>query len=553
MEKLKLLPLGGMGRVTQNMYLYQYENEILLVDCGIGFPDMYMPGVDTIIPDVSYLQEQVENGAEIVAMILSHGHDDHIAALPYILPELPDFPIFASSLTAGFAADRLKDKKVNKEITVVPDKKIIEIGNNFKFELIAITHSVPDTKHILIQTPVGNVYHGSDFKLDKNPVDGVYSDMDSIEQFGKDGVLLGLLDCLRVERPVWTKTESSVAPALAEEMTGVKGKILVTLMSSHIHRIQQVIDQCENLGRKVVFVGRSVEQNIRVATALKKIRIPKGMMIDKKNINDIPDNKLCVIIAGSQGQEGSSLVRAVYGEHRIIRINEDDKVVFSANVIPGNEIPFYAAIDELASNKIDVVYPDINPGLHQSGHAGRPEQEKMVELLKADYLLPKGGADRHRALFAREVAKPQGYKENNILLPTTGQVLGIDENGVQVVDEVFLQAKTVDGLGIGDVGRVVLSDRLSLSKAGIIVLLLPRDEQGFDLSEMKVVSRGFVFMKEADEVIRFIKEKTAEIIDDLNPKMPDEEFKKRIERRLSRRLYKIIRREPMIVPVILDR
>ena len=449
MEKLQLLPLGGMGRVTQNMYLYQYGNEILLVDCGIGFPDMYMPGVDTIIPDITYLQEQLENGAEIVGMILSHGHDDHIAALPYLLPDLPDFPIYASSLTAGFAVDRLKDKKVNKEITVVPDKKLIQLGENFQFQLIAITHSVPDTKHILIKTPVGDVYHGSDFKLDKAPIDGVMSDMDSIVKFGKDGVLLGLLDCLRVERPNWTETESSVAPALFEEMKDVKGKILVTLMSSHLHRIQQVIDQCEKLGRKVVFVGRSVEQNIKVATTLHKIRIPKGMMVDKKSINDIPDKKLCVIIAGSQGQEGSSLVRAVYGEHRIIRINEQDKVIFSADVIPGNEIPFYAAIDELASNKIDVVYPDINSELHQSGHASKPEQETMVEALKAKYVMPIGGADRHRALFSREVAKPQGYQDNQILLPTTGQVLGIDESGLQVMDEVFLQPRTVDGLGIG--------------------------------------------------------------------------------------------------------
>ena len=552
MEKLQLLPLGGMGRVTQNMYLYQYGNEILLVDCGIGFPDMYMPGVDTIIPDVSYLQEQLENGAEIVGMILSHGHDDHIAALPYILPDLPDFPIYASSLTAGFAADRLKDKKVNKEITVVPDKQLVQVGENFQFQLIAITHSVPDTKHILIKTPVGDVYHGSDFKLDKAPVDGVMSDMDSIRSFAKDGILLGLLDCLRVERPIWTKTESSVAPALFEEMQNVKGKILVTLMSSHLHRIQQVIDQCEKLDRKVIFVGRSVEQNIKVATTLHKIRIPKGMMVDKKDINNVPDNKLCVIIAGSQGQEGSSLVRAVYGEHRIIRINEQDKVIFSADVIPGNEIPFYAAIDELASNKIDVVYPDINPELHQSGHAGKLEQETMVEALKAKYVMPIGGADRHRALFSREVAQPQGYHENQILLPTTGQVLGIDESGVKVMDEVFLQPKTVDGLGIGDVGRVVLADRLSLSKAGIIVLLLPRDKQGFDLSDMRVVSRGFVFMKEADEVVRFIKEKTAEILENIEPNLKDDEIKKKLERRLSRRLYKVIRREPMIVPVFLD-
>ena len=553
MSKLKFLPLGGMGGVTQNMYLYQYEQEIVIIDCGIGFPDMYMPGVDTLIPDISYLLNQLKSGAKIVGLILSHGHDDHIAALPYILPDLPDFPIYASPLTAGFASDRLKDKKIEKEIQVVADHQTVNMGQHFKFELSHITHSVPDTKHILLETPVGKIYHGSDFKLDKNPVDGKLSDLDFVKKLGQNNeVLLAALDCLRVERDAWTPSESDVGPVLLQEMQNVRGKILVTLMSSHLHRIQQTIDACAKLGRKVVFVGRSVEQNVRSAMALKKLHIPKGMQIDKKNIRDIADHKLCVIIAGSQGQEGSSMVRAVYGEHRIIQISPKDKVLFSADCIPGNEIPYFAAIDELSSNNIEVVYPDICPGIHQSGHAGSQEQSLMLDSLKPKYAMPIGGADRHRARFKNVVAADLGFDPHRVLLPKTGQVLGIDESGVKVVDEVFINPLAVDGLGIGDVGPVVLSDRLSMAKAGIIVLLLPRDKQGFNLAEMKIISRGFVFMKEADEVIQFIKEKTGEIIDSLGPKVKDEELRRRLEKRLARRLYKVIKREPMIVPVILD-
>jgi len=552
MSKLKLLPLGGMGGVTQNMYVYQYENEILLVDCGIGFPDMYMPGVDTLIPDITYLQDQLEKGAKIVAMILSHGHDDHIGALPYLLGDLPEFPIYASPLTAGFAHDRLLDKKLDREVQVVADKNIVKVSEHFSFELIAMTHSVPDTRHIVIQTPVGKIYHGSDFKLDRAPVDGVLSDMDEVKRVADQGILLALIDCLRVEQSTWTKSESAITTALEEEMANVKGKILVTLMSSHIHRIQQVINVCEQIGRQVVFVGRSVEQNVTVATLLKKLHLKPGTQVDKNHINEVPDSKLCVIIAGSQGQEGSSLVRAVYGEHRIIQIAPEDKVIFSANVIPGNEINYYAAIDELSANGVDVVYPEINRGVHSSGHASCPEQKELAETLSAKYLMPIGGADRHRALFKKNVAKVLNYDNRHILLPKSGEVLGIDESGITVVDEVLLNAKAVDGLGIGDVGPIVLSDRLSLSKAGIIVLVIPRIAGQFDFMEMKVVSRGFVFMKEADEVIQFIKQKTAEIVGEEKQKIKDEDLKKKIERRLAKKLYKVIRREPIIVPVFME-
>ncbi|MGD9129431.1 MAG: ribonuclease J [Candidatus Woesebacteria bacterium] len=553
MSELKLIPLGGMGKVTQNLYVYQYQDEILLIDCGIGFPDVYMPGVDAIIPDISYLQKQVEKGKKIVGLIFSHGHDDHTAAAGYLLPDLPDFPLYASSLTAGFAEERLKDQGVDKRVEVVPDKTPIKVGSHFEFQLIAVTHSVPDTKHIVLKTPVGTIYHGSDYKLDPKPVDGVLTDFEAISQVGKEGVLLTLLDCLRVEKEEWIKSESAVGPALEKEMFDVKGKILVTLMSSHIHRIQQVVDLAVKLGRKLVFVGRSVEQNTKVAGSLNKLKIPRDLLVDKKYVNDYPGHKLLVIIAGSQGQEGSSLKRAVYGEHRVIQIKKTDRVIFSANVIPGNEIPYYDAIDELARNGIEVVYPDIAPDIHQSGHASAAEQTEIISLLKPKSVMPIGGADRHRALFRTRVAKPLGYHDHQVLIPKAGQVLSITKNECKVVDKIKLRPRIVDGLGIGDVGPVVLSDRLTLSKAGIIVLVIPQFKGKLELDKIEVISKGFVFMKHAEEVVEFIKEKTAEIIRRAGRKTPRKELKRMIEKRLGRRLYKIIKREPMIVPMFLER
>lgn len=552
MSKLRIIPLGGMGNVTQNMYLYEYEDEILIIDCGIGFPDVYMPGVDTIIPDISYLAQKVEAGNKIVGMVLSHGHEDHIGALPYLLDDLPDFPIYGSALTAGFAQNRMEDKGVKKQVTILEDHNTIKLGRHFSATLLSMTHSVPDTKHVVIDTPQGVIYHGSDFKLDPTPVDGIKSDLDFARQIGEKGILMAMIDCLRIERPDHVKSESQVGPVLEKLMANTRGKYVITLMSSHIHRIQQVINSAEKLGRKVVFVGRSVEQNVKIASQLQKLHIPKGLMIDKKDINDFADNKLVVVIAGSQGQEGSSLVRAVYGEHREIQIGADDLVVFSADAIPGNEIPYFKAIDELSRNGVKVIYPTIEPGVHQSGHASAEEQEELIKILNPKFLMPIGGADRHRSLFDEVMGQNLGYDEHHVVLPADGEIIGIENGDYQVVEQIVLRPKTVDGLGIGDVGPIVLSDRLSLAQAGIIVLVIPRHDGQLDLKNMSIVSRGFVFMKEADEVVAFIKEKTAEIISQLDPKTKDEEIRRSVEKRLSRRLYKVIKREPMIVPVILD-
>lgn len=547
MSSLKIIPLGGMGRVTQNMYVYEYDNEILLVDCGIGFPDYQMPGVDVLLPDISYLESALESGKEIVGMILSHGHDDHIAATGYLVPRLGEFPIYASPLTAGFAQNRMRDFNVEREIIMLKDKEQVQVGEYFNFYSIAVTHSVPDTKHLIIKTPEGIIYHGTDFKFDENPVDGIMSDYDAMKEIGNKGVLCALSDCLRVEREEAIPSESTVGPSIKKAMQDAKGKVLVTMMSSHIHRIQQTVDAALELGRKVVFVGRSVEQNVKVALELKKLKLPASSMVNKKKIKQVPDHELCIIIAGSQGQEGSSLVRAVFGEHREIMVNKNDTVIFSADAIPGNEVPYYQSIDELASNEVHIVYPDIAENLHQSGHASAAEQLRLLEYLQPKYVMPIGGADRHRALYVERVAKKAGMEKRNVLLPKSGQVVAFSDSQVSMQEQIILEPQTVDGKGIGDVGKMVLSDRKTLGESGIVVVLVPENLSKLNKNSVQVVSRGFVFMRDADEVIDYIKDRVIEIIRALGKRPKQHLVKKEVEKRLGKSLYKVIQREPIVL------
>ncbi|PIR61878.1 MAG: hypothetical protein COU66_01565 [Candidatus Pacebacteria bacterium CG10_big_fil_rev_8_21_14_0_10_44_11] len=553
MSDLRIIPLGGMGSVTQNMFIYEYEDEMMIVDCGIGFPDSYMPGVDVLIPDTRYVFESLGKGKKIAGMVFTHGHDDHIAAAPYILHRLPDFPIYASPLTTLFAERRLEDGGISKKINKVTDTQPIHIGKFFSVRFIPVTHSVPDTRHLLISTPIGNIYHGSDFKLDPNPVDHHLTDYETIQKVAAEGVHCMLIDSLRVEKKTKTESESSVGPVIDGIMEKTQGKFICTLMSSHIHRIQQVVDAAHKYQRKVVFIGRSVEQNVDDAMQLGELNIPQGMQVDKRKHDSYPDHNLCMIVAGSQGQEGSSLMRAIYGDHPMLQIKPTDTVVFSADAIPGNEIAYFGAIDELCRNKVHVIYPDIEPRIHASGHASMPEQRELLKLVNPELVMPIGGADRHRFMFFEHVAEPLGFEPDKVLLPGSGEVLAFNGKTVRAVERLQLQPQIVDGLGIGDVGPVVLSDRRMLSQAGIVTVVIPKRDGQFLLEKIEVVSRGFIFMKEAEEVIEFIKQTAAEIVTEESKKrIKNDELKRIIERRLSRKLYKIIQREPMIVTVILQ-
>ncbi len=550
MANLKVIPLGGMGKVSQNMFVYQYQDEILIIDCGIGFPDIHTPGIDILIPDISYLQNEVTNGKKIVGLIFSHGHDDHIAALPYLIKDLPSFPILASPLTAAFATDRLSEVNAFPEIKIIEDKKWIQLGKNFKVIACAITHSVPDTKHFLLETPLGLIYHGSDFKLDAHPIDGVKSDLDFIGQY-KGKVKLMLMDCLRVERDNWSVSEAIVGASLEEELKNTEGKLIVTLMSSHIHRIQQIVNLATKYNRKVSFVGRSVEKNVKAAIKLVKLKDPSQVIISRKRISKFQDKELILVVAGSQGQEGSSLVRAVYGFHPQIQIKKKDRVIFSADVIPGNELTFYQAIDELSINGVEVVYPDIKANIHASGHASSLEQQELLNLVKPEYVMPIGGANRHRSLFARKVAFNCGYKGQQVIIPKEGEIIYLENEKVFIKDKINLKPKLVDGLGIGDVGPIVISDRKILGTDGIMVILLKKNKNFIDPNFVEIISRGFIFMKESEDIVNFLKEKVKDIIFNLKDRK-DADIEAEMEKRVAKNIHLLTGRAPMIYIKIID-
>lgn len=546
MPSLRIIPLGGMGSVTKNMFAYEYGDEILLVDCGIGFPESSMLGVDVLIPDISYIQERLEQGAKIVGMCLTHGHDDHIASLPYAVPQLPDFEIYGSELTAAFAVARMEDLDVHKKVHAVDMKFPLRLGH-FEVEYVRLTHSVPDTMHLAITTPQGVVYHGSDFKFDLTPVDGRMPDFGRIARIGESGTLCLLSDCLRAERNEWSPSEHVLAETFEREITDCKGKFIVTLMSSNIHRIGLLAKTALDHGRKLVFIGRSVEQNVEIAQTLHVLNIPRGAIVPKKQMGDYKDNELCVVVAGSQGQPGSSLVRAINGEHPILQVSKTDKVVFATEPIPGNESNVYSAIDELARSGIDVAYSDIDKNLHVSGHAGAIEQQLLIALLKPKYLLPIGGTDRHRVIYKR-LAESMRFDGNRILLPGSGQIIEFDHETAAFGETVPLKSMMVDGLGVGDVGNVVLSDRQTMAQEGMVVVIVPRKGTEYQVREISVISRGFVFMKHADEIVQAIKDETISIV---NEGGEEQEMRRKIERRLTRKLDALIGRTPLILPVFL--
>lgn len=545
---LKIIPLGGIT-ITKNMFVYETDNEILLVDCGIGFPNETMLGVDLLIPDTTYLQESKK---EIVGMLLTHGHDDHIAGLPYILPKLPEFPIFASRLTAGFATERMKEFGVERTINIIDDERGVRLGK-FAIESIKVTHSVPDARHLLISTTQANIYHGSDFKFDLTPIDGIRPDLQKMAAIGKRGVTVLLSDCLRSEKPGFSLSESTLSDSLESEIRSAKGKVIVTTMSSNVHRIQQAVDIAARSQKRIALFGRSVEANARVAQELGFLKLPAQAMLKKKKIPNIPDNQLALIVAGSQGQEGSALVRAARGEHGEIEIKKGDKIIFSADPIPGNERAVYETIDTLAHLGAEVIYHDINDELHVSGHASAGDLMLLMELLKPKYLVPIGGTYRHMIQY-RKLATDMGYQEDEVFLLEEGQTIEVNlRKEARIGKTIPLKNVMVDGLGIGDVGKVVLRDRQVMAGEGMLVVIIPMDEHtGKVVGDVEIISRGVVFMKESKELINKAKSEVYTTIKSFKPPITQwRSVKEKITTNLEKFFSKELERFPLIIPIIL--
>jgi len=500
MFTLRFVPLGGVIGVTKNMYLYElYKDnilqDILIVDCGIGFPHEKELGVDFVIPDISYLKDKTD---KIRAILLTHGHEDHISALPFHYEDLGRPPVYASKLTAAFVANKCKEFNLPVNI------KVISYGTKYTFgdlsaEYINITHSIPDTTHILIGSPLGQLYHGSDFKLDVTPVYGQPPDFYRITKAGHDGVLCLLSDCLGSQREGLTQSEAIVGKTFEDEMRTTKGKFVMTTFSSNISRIRQCVEAAMKFNRKIVFLGRSMRENTTLAKQIDYLPIPSHFVGKEEEVMQLPPNKVCLIVAGSQGQYGSALSKLANKQHRFIKVKQGDKVVISSDPIPGNENEVYALIEELTLQGAHVVYSDIADQLHASGHGNQEDLKFLMRFTNPQFFIPIGGTIRHQQHY-RDLAGELGFNENTVLLLNEGETIVFQKGKAMRGDTVETKNIYVDAYGIGDIGSVVLRDRKTLSSEGMVVCFLALNKQGGLVTRPKFVSKGFVFSQNESEL-----------------------------------------------------
>ncbi|MDD5146937.1 MAG: ribonuclease J [Candidatus Daviesbacteria bacterium] len=548
-QALRIIPLGGVGDVTKNMYVYEYGEDIIIVDCGVGFPDEAMPGVDLVIPDISYLRDKVN---KIKGIIITHGHEDHIGSLPYIWPEL-QVPIYTQRLTAGFIRAKFTEHNLpkNKIIEVKIDQKL-DLGN-FKISFYQVSHSIPDSTGIVIQTPQGKIIHQADFKIDWTPVSGQVTDVGKIAELGSEGVLMLLIDCLRVEKPGFNKSEKSIEDTFEKACLETTGKVLITMTSSNVSRMQQAINVAEKLGRKVAVVGRSFENNFQVARDLGYLLVPPGIIIAPDSISSFAESKVLILIAGAQGQSDSSLARAANEEHRQVKLKEGDSVIFSADPIPSTESAQNALIDSLSRLGLNVYYSAVLSDLHVSGHAALEELKLMVNLIKPKFMFPIGGTFRHMEAFSK-MAREMGYDKKQILEAEDGDILEIKSEGVKLAGKVDVQNVYVDGLGIGDIGHVVLRDRQKMSEEGVVVVVVSIDQHtGQSVSDVDILSRGFVFGETAEGILNEAKVVVKNALQKHTHKTADWRFIRRIiEDSLDKFLYQTTERRPLILSVVVE-
>lgn len=555
-DSVRIVPLGGAGNVTKNMYVYEYRYEgklrdILIVDCGIGFPEPDMYGVDLIIPDVRYLLNKKD---KIRGLVLTHGHDDHIGGLPYILPKLGRFPLYGTTLTSAFANIKLREAKIKNQVLRVPFDKTISVGT-FTVSFVRMTHSVPDTSNLIITTPIGTFYHGSDFKFDFTPLDNKLPEVNKINAAGQKGILCLLSDCLGSERRGFTVSEQIVGITIEKELSMCSGKFLFTTQSSNISRIQLAIDTAIRFGRNIALLGRSIDQNIEEAVKLGYMHVPRERIVRDRDLKRLAPQKQCLIVAGSQGQIDSALARIANDEHRFVSIHEGDTVVISADPIPGHEHDVNALIDELYRKGARVSYSDIMEDLHVSGHGSQGDLMMLLSALSPRYIFPIGGTYRHIMQYKRLTGE-LGYPGSSVLIPDDGDVLEFfgGTSKPTVAEHLDLENVMVDGLGIGDVRGVVLRDRQTIATEGIVVVVVPIDgSSGKVTSEPDIISRGFIYMKESGSLVQKAKSLVTSSIRLKKGRIVDWPFvRKHIEENLEQLLAKETGRYPLIVPVILE-
>ena len=546
-SKLRIIPLGGLGEIGKNMTAFEYGNDIIVVDCGMGFPDEDMYGIDIVLPDFSYLKN---NAARIRGIILTHGHEDHIGAVPYVLKEI-DAPIYTTPLTAALVELKLEEHDLlyNTQIFTKKAGSTFRLGN-FVIEFIHVNHSIPDTVALAITTPLGTIIHTADWKIDVTPISGGMIDLVRLGELGNQGVLALLSDSTNVEKPGHSDSERKVGATFDKLFMGCDKRIIITTFASNVHRLQQIIDVAAKYKRKVAITGRSMENVLRVSGVLGYMNIPENTMVDLDKVNKLPRDQVVVISTGSQGEAMSALYRMAFSEHKQIRVDGEDRIIISASAIPGNENTISRVIDELFHKGAEVIY-DRHTDLHVSGHASQEEHKMMLALVKPKYFIPVHGEYRMLVKHA-EIAKQMGVQPKNIVIAENGSVIELTKKSISVSDSVAAGAVLVDG-SQGEVGSVVMRDRRRLAADGMLVVILPYSEYDHKLiGAPEIVTRGFIYVKEAEEMMDELKRVVMETVESCdNQHITDwSAIKSRVKSNLSGYLFKSTRRSPMILPVI---
>ncbi|MBQ4156176.1 MAG: ribonuclease J [Clostridia bacterium] len=548
---LKIIPLGGLDEIGKNCTVYEYEDEMIIVDCGLAFPDDEMPGVDMVIPDLSYI---VKNKEKIKGIFITHGHEDHIGAVPYLLKEI-NAPVYSRALTLGLIEGKLAEHNLDGLVKLVEKKPgdVVKCGK-FTVEFIHVNHSIPDAVAFAIKTPCGTVLQTGDFKFDSTPISGDMIDIARISEIGKNGVLALLSDSTNAEREGITHSEKTVGASFSNLFKKAKNdRIIVATFSSNIHRMQQIIDEAVKCGRKVAVLGRSMVNVVEVATRLGYLSIPQGVLIDMKTINSYSPNQLVIITTGSQGEPMSALHRMAQNSHKNVSISANDTIIISASPIPGNEKTVSNVVNGLMKLGANVIYEKMYD-VHVSGHACQEELKMMLAMVKPKFFIPVHG-ERKQLAHHKQLAKEVGIDNKNIIISENGKVIELTSKTIKQNGAVQSGRVLVDGYGVGDVGSIVLRDRKHLAEDGIIIVVATIDSSNGEIvSGPDIVSRGFVYVKESEDLMNEIKDVVYDCIDDVSRKGYTDwvAMKTRVRDDLSRYLYEKTKRSPMILPIIME-
>lgn len=548
-EKLKIIPLGGLGEIGKNITVLEYGDDIILIDCGMTFPEDEMLGVDIVIPDISYL---FRNRDKIRGLVITHGHEDHIGAIPYTLKRL-NIPIYGTKLTLALLETKFKEHKLeNVNLNIVKHGDFVKLGK-FEVEFIATGHSIPDSSALAIHTPVGVVFHTGDFKVDYTPISGNVIDLTRFAELGKEGILCLMADSTNAERPGYTMSESTVGTAFRDMFANAKGRILVATFASNVYRVQQIITAAERNNRKVVLSGRSMINTTTVAYELGYLEVQEGTFIDINDMDKYRKDEIVVITTGSQGEPMSALTRIAYGEHRKISLLEDDLIIISATPIPGNEKTVSKIINKLIEKGTEVIYDSLAE-VHVSGHAKQEELKLVHTLLKPKFFIPVHGEYRHLKIHS-DLAHDLGMPRENIFIIENGQTLEFTSDEAKRGPIVQAGNILVDGLGVGDVGNIVLRDRKHLSEDGLIVVVMSIDKQNRKvISGPDIISRGFVYVRESEDLMAESREIVKKVLSDCEKnKITDwTTLKFNVRDSLRSYFYEKMKRNPMILPIIME-